>query len=215
MSITSIAGNIFSQLNQLQSSQSGPSAPSSFKTISSEFQQLGQDLQSGNLTQAQTDFATLSQSLASENSASGGAIGAPGGTNPGNTNPLTQAFTQLGQDLQSGNLQAAQQEYTAIQQNGQQFGVQGIPPGGFRHHGIPERTLQFSSAQPAATTSETNSINQVFSQLAQSVQGNNLQGAQTAFASLQADLQQIGGFAISGASGPAATAESAGLNLLV
>lgn len=33
--------------------------------VQNEFKQLGQDLQSGNLTQAQADFVTLSQSLAS------------------------------------------------------------------------------------------------------------------------------------------------------
>jgi len=34
-----------------------------FSKYESEFQQLGQDLQSGNLTQAQSDFTTLSQNL--------------------------------------------------------------------------------------------------------------------------------------------------------
>jgi hypothetical protein len=38
---------------------------SNFQRVQSEFKQLGQDLQSGNLTQAQADFVTLSQSLAS------------------------------------------------------------------------------------------------------------------------------------------------------
>ena len=52
--------------------------------IQNEFQQLGQDLQAGNLTQAQSDFSTLSQNVSSplqSNSA------------------LAQAFSSLGSAL--------------------------------------------------------------------------------------------------------------------
>jgi hypothetical protein len=62
-----------------------------------EFQQLGQDLKAGNLSAAQTDFATLQQ-LNGQTT---------GSTNT--NNPIAQAFQQLSQDLQSGNLSAAQQ----------------------------------------------------------------------------------------------------------
>ena len=44
-------------------SQSLQSWQTKAQTIQNEFQQLGQDLQSGNLTQAQSDFKTLSQNL--------------------------------------------------------------------------------------------------------------------------------------------------------
>ena len=50
----SLIGSIY---QALQSSRSQG------QNIRSEFQQLGQDLQAGNLTQATTDFTTLSQSL--------------------------------------------------------------------------------------------------------------------------------------------------------
>jgi hypothetical protein len=63
-----------------------------------EFQQLGEDLQSGNLSAAQSDFATLQQ-MAPQSASS---------TSVTSGNPLTQAFQQLGQDLQSGNISAAQ-----------------------------------------------------------------------------------------------------------
>lgn len=71
-----------------------------------EFEQLGEDLQSGNLAAAQTDFATLQQLGSNSSSTSSTA----------SSNPLEQAFNQLGQDLQSGNLSAAQQDFTHIQQ---------------------------------------------------------------------------------------------------
>ena len=60
---------------------------------------LGQDLQSGSLTKAQTDFVTLSQSVVSRF---------------GGTNPVAQTLNQIGQALQSGNLSAAQQAFTSI-----------------------------------------------------------------------------------------------------
>jgi outer membrane protein assembly factor BamD (BamD/ComL family) len=98
-----LSSNLFSAgaAQNSQSTQSVQNTPSTFQQIKAEFQQLGQDLQSGNLTQAQQDYTTLSQNLP--------------GASQSSTNPLLQAFAQLGKDLQSGNLQAAQQDYTTVQ----------------------------------------------------------------------------------------------------
>jgi len=164
--------------------------PSNFQKIHSEFQQLGQDLQSGNLTQAQQDYTTLTQNLP--------------GFSQNSTNPLAQALNQLGQDLQSGNLQAAQQDYATVQQDAQQSAAQ-VAGHHHHHHHRPEGTQDSSASQ------QNNPIAQAFSQLAQDLQSGNLQGAQQAFATLQSDLQQIGGFAAAGsssASGAAATTGS-------
>lgn len=66
MSVSGISSNnlyelFYAQNNQNQSTQNqnGQSTP---QQIESDFAQLGQDLQSGNLTQAQQDFPTLSSS---------------------------------------------------------------------------------------------------------------------------------------------------------
>src|ERR1700722_3015932 len=62
------------------------------------FQQLGQDLQSGNITQAQNDLSSARSSLP--------------------TNPLyTQGFAQIAQDLKLNNLTAAQADYSTLKQN--------------------------------------------------------------------------------------------------
>lgn len=102
MSITGIASNI------LSSSYGAQSPQNQFQQVQNEFQQLGQALQSGNLSQAQSDFATLSQNVpglgGSTASASTTAASNTATTNAANTNPIAQAFAQLGQDLQSGNL---------------------------------------------------------------------------------------------------------------
>lgn len=185
--------------NAQNSGQAGGGS-SKFQQLKTEFQQLGQDLQSGNLTQAQKDYATLSQNLPGLSQAQNSA------------NPFVQAFNQLGQDLQSGNLQAAQSDYTNVQQDAQQNTAQAH---GHHHHHHRAEESQQSGSNP-----QTSPINQAFSQLAQSLQAGNLSGAQSAFATLQNDLQQIGGFLppfVSGASGTGggASAPSSSSNLSV
>jgi hypothetical protein len=69
-----------------------------------EIRQLGQDLQSGNLSAAQQDFSTLQQD------------GPSGGASPAHSNnPVSQAFQQLSVDLQAGNLAGAQQSSSNIE----------------------------------------------------------------------------------------------------
>ena len=204
MSVTGIGSSILSTLSGLQNQQSP------FQQIKSEFQQLGQDLQSGNLTQAQSDFTTLTQNLS--NVFQGGTNAATSATTAANTaaattSPILQAFNQLGQDLQSGNLQAAQQDFTNIQQDAQQAAPQ---VGGHHHHHHAE------SSQDSSSSQQSNPIVQAFSQLSQTLQTGNLQGAQQAYSALQSDLQQIGGLNSSGASTPSSTAASSGgLNISV
>ena len=170
MSITGVASSLLSILNGSQNQQSA------IGQINTEFQQLGQDLQAGNLGQAQQDFTTLSQSLTGGSQPSSAANNSSG--------PLTQAIKQLGQDLQAANLAAAQQAFTALQQDLQQIAQQGGGHGHYHHH--PE------SSQNPSSASQNNPIAQEFSLLAQSLQAGNLEGAQQAFSTLQNDLQQIG-----------------------
>ena len=66
MSIVGIlSSNLFASgaTQNAQQSERGLGGSSKSQQLKTEFQQLGQDLQSGNLTQAQKDCATLSQSL--------------------------------------------------------------------------------------------------------------------------------------------------------
>src|SRR5208337_3703685 len=105
MSIFGIASSILSQLNS-STTQSRP------QQIKQGFQQLGQDLQSGNLSQAQSDFSALQQLLPGQQQT--GASTTQTSSQTGN--PISQAISQLGQDLQSGNLTAAQSDFTTLQQ---------------------------------------------------------------------------------------------------
>jgi outer membrane protein assembly factor BamD (BamD/ComL family) len=220
MSVTGIASSVLSVLNNSQS-QTGQNK---FQQIRSEFQALGQDLQSGNLTQAQQDFTTLSQNLPGLGQNSGASntfatlLNGATGSSQTSANPLIKAFQQLGQDLQSGNLQAAQQDYTNVQQTAQQEAQTAQTSGGHRHHHHRVESSQDSSSSPSTSSQQSTPIAQAFSQLAQDLQGGNLQGAQQAFATLQNDLQQIGGFATAGSSGSnssAIPASGGSLNVVV
>jgi hypothetical protein len=130
-----------------------------------EFQQLGQDLQSGNLTAAQSDFTAL-QPSGPQNSSTSQAQ---------NNNPLGQDFAQLSQDLGAGNLSASQQDFAKLQQD-----LQGSATQPHRHHG---------HHHGGSGGSE---ISQLFSQLGQALQSGNLSNAQQAYNTLLQDFQQIG-----------------------
>jgi deoxyribodipyrimidine photolyase len=136
------------------------------QTIQSEFQQLGQDLQAGNITQAQSDFSVLSQNVS--------------GSLQSNS-PLAQAFSALGAALQSGNVSAAQQAYTALQQDVQQAGQ------GHHHH---HHHGGSSSQTGSSTTSST--LSQLFSNLGSALQTGTLSAAQAAYSTLSQDLSQLG-----------------------
>jgi outer membrane protein assembly factor BamD (BamD/ComL family) len=183
MSVTGIASSILSTLSGLQKPQNQQNP---FLQIRSEFKQLGQDLQAGNLAQAQSDFSTLSQNLSSvlQNNAS---------TTASNANPVVQAFAKLGQDLQSGNLQAAQQDFATIQQDTSQSAAQ---VSGHHHH-----HHQVETSSNSSSTQQSSSLAQDFSQLANSLQAGNLSAAQSAFSTLQNDIQQIGGTGVPATAG--------------
>jgi hypothetical protein len=87
--------------------------------IAQAFQKLSQDLQSGNLSAAQQDFSAIQQDV----QAQGGGHhhhGHAHSSTAAQQNPLAELFSELGQALQSGNLSAAQQAYTTLQQDFQQ-----------------------------------------------------------------------------------------------
>ena len=154
MSVSGISSSYFLDTNP-------QSVQSRMQQFRKEFQQLGQDLQTGNLTAAQADFATLQQ-LAPDSSAS----------STQSTNPIAQDFAQLAKDLQSGNLSAAQQDYGQMLKDMQNQAVQ------VRHH----HRGDGNAAQQ---------IGQEFDQLGQALQTGDLAAARQAYSTLQQQLQQF------------------------
>lgn len=128
--------------------------------FASEFSQLGQDLQAGNLTQAQQDFVTLTQD-------------APKGQS---NSTITQAFTQLGQDLEAGNLTGAQQDYSTLHRDLQRVFENRL------HH-------QHSEPRTQGGAGQNGSLAQELSTLGQALQAGNLSAAQQAYAIIAQDFQ--------------------------
>ena len=153
------------------SSYSSQSIQNRMQQFQQEFQQLGQDLQSGNVSAAQSDFATLQQSTPQANST----------TSPQSTNTIAQAFNQLSTDLQAGNITASQQDYANLQQDFQSQGTQSQGTQMHHHH----------HHHGGGGGSQENSITQMFQQLGQDLQSGQLSAAQQAYGSLQQDLQQF------------------------
>src|SRR5882724_10715681 len=116
MSVAAILSSLFDPSAQSTQSKKPP--------LQQEFQQLGKDLQSGNVPAAQQDYSAIQQGLQNgtaqlhahhHHRVHGGGEGGQ----------FSQLFDQLGQALQSGNLTSAQQAYTTLQQDFQQFSQTG------------------------------------------------------------------------------------------
>ena len=155
MSVTGVSSSLFIYDNSPIPQQHPTRRMLQFKQ---EFQQLGEDLKSGDLSAAQSDFAKLQQ------------IGPAALSDPSiqPDNRLAQAFAQLAQDLQSGDLSAAQKDYALVQKVFQHQAERGE-----RHH--------YAKAQ----------IKQAFDALGQALQAGDLASAQKAFAVLKHDLQKL------------------------
>ena len=175
MGIFGIASTILGQI-------SSATTPNPHKQqVKQGFQLLGQDLQSGNLSQAQSDFASLQQLLPGgpQSSQLTPASGAQ------SSNPLATAVSQLAQDLKSGNLTAAQSDFATVQQNLQQAGPQAGAAHGHHHH------HHQSDGDSGQSSGQQNPISTLFGQLGQDLQSGNLSAAQQAYSSLQQDFQQF------------------------
>lgn len=138
-----------------------------------ELQQLGQALQSGNLSAAQSDFATLQAAFSQPATTTGS-------TSAGSTsNPVAQAFNQLSTDLQSGSLSAAQKDFSTLQQD-----LQNNLSTDHSHH-------HHHLSSGSGDSSNQNPLLQDLNQIGQSLTSSNLAGAQQAYATLQQQLQQF------------------------
>ena len=109
-----------------QSTANVSTSATSGGTVSQAFSKLSGDVQSGNLTAAQQDYATLQQDIENQHMRhhhhhSGGSSG----SNANMSTSVSQIMQQLGQQLQAGNLSAAQAAYATLQQDLQQYAING------------------------------------------------------------------------------------------
>jgi len=165
-------------MSGIQSSTFNPYQLASNNPMQQQLQQLSQALQSGNLSEAQSDFATLQQAF-SQPAATSGA------TSTATTNPLNQSFNQLASDLQSGNLAAAQKDLSTVQQD--LHGGVGTPPfhrvppnqhtGGGLSNGTGFQFKDPNQFSPSASSTNLASAQQTYATLAQQLQQFALGGA--------------------------------------
>jgi len=222
------AQSAYSNIQQLLqgspgSSTSNSSTSTGSNTLQNDFAALGQALQSGDLTTAQSAFAQLQTDFQASHQ--------PGGASPGTQgpqqgddqyvasqgqNPVEQAlqdYTQLASDLQSGNLTAAQSDYTNLQQLVQAYQGPAKSDSAIQSDfatlgqdlqsgNLTEAQSEFSQLQSdltsAAQPQTQNPVRQVrqdYGQLASALQSGNLTDAQSAFAALEQALQTQSGTA--------------------
>jgi epidermal growth factor receptor substrate 15 len=185
----SIAGIFGSSVLSLLS----PNTQTPLQKTKQEFQQLGQDLKSGNLSAAQSDITALQQNVAQQ-SASASTTAPISASQTGSA--ISQDFAKLSTDLKSGNLTAAQADYTSLVQVFQSQGAQSQISGHHHHHHAGgsdpnDASSSSSSTTSSGTSSTTASPAQLFTDLGQALQSSNLSAAQQAYSLLQQDFQQL------------------------
>ena len=144
--------------------------------LQQDFQQLGQALQSGKPSAAQSGPAALDAVFSNPASATS--------TTPSATaSPVKQDFNQLASDIQAGNFSAAQKDYATVQQDIQNRGT--LAPNDFhhRHH--------LGGSTGSGDASQSNPLLQDLTQVGQSLTSGSLAGAQQAYATLQQELQKF------------------------
>jgi len=210
VSVTGIAANM---LFQAVSANAVKKSHGSFAQVHSEVQQLGQDLQAGNLAGAQQDFAALSKNFptAAQTSASSTTASATTGlTNTGSTTAGTtgtspaQAFSAVGQALQSGNLSAAQTAFATLQQD--------FAPGEKQTHVYHDHQIEGDGE-----SGQGNPIAQTLNSILQDVQSGNFSAAQTAYATMQQMLGGLGSLTSLASTSPTSVGSilGGGLNITV
>lgn len=125
-----------------------------------DFEQLGKDLQSGDMSAAKSDLSALMQVMPQSNSVTPGAV---------SSNPIAQGFHQLAVDLQNGNVSAAQQDYSKLEQ------------------AIDRRAAGVRHSHNSGSGDKAE-ISQLFQQLGSALQSGDTSRAQQMFAALQQQL---------------------------
>lgn len=138
-----------------------------------DFQTIASSLQSGDLTGAQQAYAALESTLPSTSSSTAATSSISGTTASTGTSAMSavqQEFAVLGQDLSSGNLTQAQQDFTQLTNDFQTAISQN---GGAPHHdehgcssSSQNSSSQGSSSQGSSAQSDSTSANDPMSLLA-------------------------------------------------
>jgi hypothetical protein len=169
------------------------------------------------LAAAQSDLKTLQQS-AVQSTVSTSATSAQGRATAQTGATIQQDFAKLATDLQTGNLKAAQTDYTSIVQAFQSQAAQSQAPAGGHHHhhhgggSSTDESTASSTDNSTSSSASANPVAQLFTELGQAQQTGNLPSTQQAYSALQKDFQQFAPASSSSGSTSAVTG-SAGISI--
>ncbi|MGO9136154.1 MAG: hypothetical protein ACLP9S_17855 [Syntrophales bacterium] len=147
-------------------------------------------LQSGNLSGAQSAFASLlslfpnSSSSANSKTQSAATLSASSSSN--GTKSIISDLSALGQALQSGDLTGAQNNFSKLTQDMQSIGV-----GHHHHHKTSASSKNTTNASATGSNKGTNSVETDLAALGQALQSGDLKSAGNAYSQLIQNIQTI------------------------
>ncbi|MGA2332680.1 MAG: hypothetical protein ABSG75_13070 [Syntrophales bacterium] len=160
-----------------------------------DLKSLADALKLGDLSGAQSAFASLLQLLQTNSSSSANsqtqsaAISSAFSSSNG-TSPVTSDLSALGQALQSSDLTGAQNDFSKLMQD-----IQSIGGGHHHHHHHHHKTSASSqdttNASATGSSTGTNSVETDLAALGQALQSGDLKSAGNAYSQLIQDMQTI------------------------
>jgi hypothetical protein len=158
-----------------------------------DFQSLADALQSGDLSGAQSAFASLMQLLPNSSSSAtsqtqSATISSSSSTSNG-TSSITNDLSALGQALQSGVLTGAQNDFSKLMQDTQAIG--GSSHHHHHHHKVSASSQDATNTSTTGSSTDTNSIATDLNALGQALQSGDLKSAGNAYSQLTQDMQSM------------------------
>ncbi len=148
-----------------------------------DYSQLANDIQNGDLTDAQTAYSNLQQLVQSYQGSAA------------SNSTIQNDFTTLGQDIQSGSLSATQSAFSQLQSD-----LQAAVQTSSQSATAQTSTTQTQSQPQTQTLTLAQQVQQDYAQLESALQNGNLSGAQSAFSALEQALQTQTGSAATSSS---------------
>lgn len=215
------AQSAYSNIQQVLGSGANSSGSGGSNALQNDFATLGQALQSGDLTQAQSAFSQLQSDVQTGRQYGSAGAGAAAQAQDQYVSSAyaqrnaertaEQDYTQIGKDLQAGDLTNAQSAYSNLEQLVQAYpgpsGPSSNTPTAIQSDfatlgqdlqagNLTQSQGAFTQLQndiQAATQNPVQQVQQDYTQLASALQSGNLTGAQSAFAALEQALQKQSG----------------------